>query len=217
MRRLATRVALLLLSLACASPAAAQSLAPTTSVHPGAYRAGSAAAAFGPATAFGDFDADGRPDFAIADRVTGLSTLDYVVEVRLSSGTPQIFTFASSQRALAVTAVDIDHDHDLDLVFTPVVGRRIVGVWLNDGAGHFQRDESGVGSEELEHVVPLTMARASAGDLPAALSPRNVPGEIADRFASDVVDPASPALGVGHSSSVDSSRLHSPRGPPAFI
>ena len=35
-----------------------------------------------------------------------------------------------------MAAVDVDNDHDLDLVVTALLGRDVVAVWLNDGAGH---------------------------------------------------------------------------------
>src|SRR5262249_20988249 len=33
----------------------------------------------------------------------------------------------------------IDNDHDIDLVVTPLLGHHVIGVWLNDGAGNFEK------------------------------------------------------------------------------
>jgi hypothetical protein len=96
-----------------------------------------AAAGLAASIAVGDFDADGRPDVATADRVGGFGDTAFEMRVELSGGRAETMRFRSSEPILAVTAVDIDHDNDLDLVFTEAVGRQIVSVWLNDGAGHF--------------------------------------------------------------------------------
>ena len=216
--RLATAVAILLASTLLAQPAAAgparvSGLRP--SAHAPAYRAGSAASGFGPATAIGDFDADGQPDFAIADRIA-ISGIDYRVEVRLSNGAPQIIRFASAQRTLAVTAIDVDHDTDLDLVFTPVVGRRIVGVWLNDGSGHFAKEATEASPKELDRRAILSVAPCPADALPAAVAPRRAP------VVRPSPSPAGTALiatrasirDLDGPSCVESSHAEAPRGPP---
>lgn len=219
MRRLATLVAFLLsaaliVSAASAEPATISVVRPLWAAG---YRAGSAGSVFGPATAIGDFDADGHPDFAIADRMANSGGVDYRVEVRLSTGASQIIRFASSQRTLAVTAVDIDHDNDLDLVFTPVVGRRVVGVWLNDGTGHFARDTA-ASPRELDPLAVLLVPRFLGADLPATVSHRRAPV---------LGSPLAPSMAVvlaifgrprrrGGSPSFTPSRPDAPRGPPAL-
>lgn len=211
--RFATIVALLLILLASrrasAEPLAAQAVT---------YRAGSASASFGPATAAGDFDADGKPDFAIADRLPTDNGADYVVEVRLSGGPAQILRFGSAQRALAVTAIDVDHDHDLDLVFRPVVGRRIVIVWLNDGAGHFTRDDSRAGERDLPRGHGIAQPRIPRAALALTASPRRLQIRPAGRLF--VVDIASAEAAERHLSAsirrVDSGAIDVTRGPPSL-
>lgn len=100
------------------------------------YRAGTAASPFPSSSAIADFDADGSPDIAIADRTTRTGG-GYTIEVQLAKGSTQLVPFVSTSGALDVTVFDIDNDHDADLVVTPVLSRDIVGVWLNDGSGHF--------------------------------------------------------------------------------
>lgn len=173
--RVATAVAILLAITLVALPASARPVTwsqPRPAVQAPEYRAGSADSVFGPATAIGDFDADGRPDFAIADRVGGSAESDYRLEVRLSSGPPQIIRFASSQRRLMISAVDVDRDNDLDLVFTPVVGRRIVGVWVNDGSGHFERKMAATSLRDLDRAAVLAVPPLPESALPATVSHR---------------------------------------------
>jgi hypothetical protein len=118
--RLGATVAFLLLAGLSPSTAAAQSFSNESS------------------TAVADFNADGRPDVAIANHIGGRSSTAYRIEFQLSNGDRQSISFASAQWALRVAAIDVDNDHDLDLVITPLLGQDVVEVWLNDGAGHFR-------------------------------------------------------------------------------
>lgn len=222
--RLATVVAILLSCVLVAAPASSAPAGAFGAVaqprlYAGGYRAGTAASVFGPSTAIGDFDADGQPDFAIADRIANSSGADYRIEVRLSNGAPQVIRFASSQRTLTVTAVDVDHDNDLDLVFTPVVGRRIIGVWLNDGSGHFKRDTASAVPRELGRLVILSVPRVFGGALPATVSHRRVPVVRPPPSPSDapILSVLSPIREFGGSRSVRLSRPDAPRGPPVLI
>ena len=86
-----------------------------------------------------DFNADGRPDVAVANRLGRRGSARYRIDVRLSGDDSQLITFLSTTGDVRIRAIDVDHDHDLDLVATPLVGQHIVGVWLNDGSGHFIR------------------------------------------------------------------------------
>ena len=90
-----------------------------------------------------DFNADGRPDLAVADRAAGPDGSNYRIDVRLSNGLHQSVSFVSALRALTVRAIDIDNDHDVDLVVMPPLGHDVVAVWLNDGAGHFRESAPG--------------------------------------------------------------------------
>ncbi len=105
-------------------------------------RLGTAAAPFGWSTVVGDFDADKKPDFAIADRVGyGSNGYEYTIEFRLSQEKSQFFHFQSPHGALNVSVRDLDNDHDLDVVFTQIVSHEIVGIWINDGHGQFHKGE----------------------------------------------------------------------------
>ena len=134
--RFVVRVAVLLLSTLVPHVAFAQTAAANPSASPVMFRPGTAAAPYDSATAVADFDADGAPDVAIADR-TSRSGTHYDIEVRLSEGSTQTVSFASTRGALHITALDVDNDHDADLVITPVLSREVVSIWINDGAGHF--------------------------------------------------------------------------------
>jgi hypothetical protein len=104
-----------------------------------AYRLGTAGRPFVWSTAVGDLNADGRADYAVADRVgRRASGAEFLVEFSISGIGSRSVRFDAPDEALAVSLRDVDHDHDLDLVVTALVSRAVVGVWLNDGHGHFQ-------------------------------------------------------------------------------
>ena len=106
--------------------------------HTATFRLGSAAQPFGWSTAIADFDADQKPDFAIANKI-GTSThgYEYSLEFELSLESRQVFHFHSSYSGLTVTAIDLDNDKDLDVVLTRVSNGEVVGVWINNGHGQF--------------------------------------------------------------------------------
>ena len=114
--------------LLCVTPKAVYGGPQPGSAHQlhAAFRPGSAAAPFGWATAVADFDADGTPDVAIADRADRPNGSHYRIEVHLAGGTTQSVSFLSADGALNITAIDIDHDHDTDLVVSPVLSREIL-------------------------------------------------------------------------------------------
>jgi hypothetical protein len=131
--------ALLVLSMVTPQMAAAQTTVSSAAKTPHiVLRTGTAAAPFGASSVITDFDADGAPDVAIADR-TIRNGSHYKIEVQLSDGSTQTVSFLSTKGALRVSAADLDNDHDQDLIVTPVLGREVVGVWMNDGTGHFAR------------------------------------------------------------------------------
>jgi hypothetical protein len=118
----------------------------------------SAAAAdtpLGLSTAIADFNADGRPDVAVANHLSNHGGNGFRIEFKLSNGQRQFVSFASAQPALRVTAVDIDNDHDMDLVVTPLLGQHVIGVWLNDGAGNFEKGRA-------HDYAPLTSQLSTA-------------------------------------------------------
>jgi hypothetical protein len=109
---------------------------PAATVSP--FRLGTAARPFAWATVIGDLNADGRPDFAVADRL-GRGSAGFHYSVRFSvSGLPtQSVTFVSPDAALSISLRDVDHDQDLDIVVSTALSPTAVRVWLNDGRGVF--------------------------------------------------------------------------------
>ena len=106
-----------------------------------------------------DFNADGRPDVAVAKRLGNHGGSSFRIDLQLSNGRRQSVSFASAQSALRVAAVDVDNDHDIDLVVMPLLGQHVIGVWLNDGAGNFAKGRT-------HDYVPFT----------ASLSPQAISG-----------------------------------------
>jgi hypothetical protein len=103
-----------------------------------AFRLGTAGRPFAWSTAIGDLNADGRPDYVIADRIArGAAGFEYSVELSISGLASQSVTFDSRESALAVSLRDVDHDQDLDVVVSSELSTTIVRVWLNDGRGAF--------------------------------------------------------------------------------
>src|SRR5262245_54955299 len=97
---------------------ASAAAAPPASVAAG-FRLGTAARPFAWSTAIGDLNADGRPDFAIADRVGRRPTgFAYNLELSIAGGQSASVAFDSDQDALSVSLRDVDHDRDLDVVVT---------------------------------------------------------------------------------------------------
>jgi hypothetical protein len=115
---------------------AAESIAPDAE-RPD-YRLGDAAAPFGWSTVVADFDTDGRPDVAVADRLAphGGSN-EYRLEFSLAGQAPHDVTFESSQDAVTISVADVDRDNDLDVIVETPLSGQTVGIWLNDGHGHF--------------------------------------------------------------------------------
>src|SRR4051812_11900134 len=106
----------------------------------GGFRLGTAGRPFAWSTAIGDLNADGRPDFAIADRVgRGAAGFEYAIELSIAGGRSESVAFDSDLDAVNVTLRDVDRDRDLDVVVTGAVSRSVVAIWLNDGTGRFHR------------------------------------------------------------------------------
>jgi len=149
-------------------------LLPTSAAAAGGFRLGTAASPFGWATASADFDGDGRPDFAIVDRV-GLAGGRFAIDIEVASAPAQRFVLTSSYDAVTVLVVDVDHDNDLDIVVTPALTGEVLAVWLNDGFGRF----SPAARDHPRRVVPrhlLTSVPATERGEPAIASKRVVAG-----------------------------------------
>ena len=135
------------------------------------------------------------------------------------AGWTQTVSFVSTRGALTIAAFDVDDDHDADLVVTPVLSHEIVGIWVNDGAGHFDAGNSesfasvagkiGVGPSILgfgHDLIPVVAGRRSyALGLSASVRLPHQPGEFVPVRPSPVpIAAVALALGI------------SPRAPPFF-
>jgi hypothetical protein len=60
------------------------------------------------------------------------------ISVNLAGAGRSQFTVRSPGAAIQLTLRDIDGDHDRDLIIVEPWSRRAIGVWLNDGRGHFE-------------------------------------------------------------------------------
>jgi hypothetical protein len=133
-----------------ASPSRAL-LAEPQAPDPAPYRLGNAARPFGWSTVIGDFDTDGKPDVAVADHVAHrASGYQYRIDFSVSGEALDGLTFESVHDAVTITAADIDRDRDLDIIAVHPISGETVGVWLNDGTGHF----TGVDLRRFAKVSP---------------------------------------------------------------
>jgi hypothetical protein len=135
-----------------------------------AFRLGTAGRPFAWSTAVADLNADGRPDYVIADRIgRGASGFEYAVELSISGLASQSVTFDSRESALAVTLRDVDHDQDLDVVVSSELAPTVVRVWLNDGRGAFAEAAS-TGTSADWHAGPSLAGNADTNRAMAAES-----------------------------------------------
>ena len=104
-----------------------------------AFRLGTAGRPLGWSTAVGDFNTDGTPDLAIADRIShSAGGYAYQIQFSVSGRASRTVAFESEHDALTVKVSDVDHDNDLDVVVSSSLSHEIVGIWLNDGRGGFE-------------------------------------------------------------------------------
>jgi hypothetical protein len=133
-RRLVTLIGLMLV-------VSVASIADRSSRHDALTRVDGAARPFDWASGIGDFNTDGTPDVAIADRIANRHgryayRIDFAVSGQTEDGRDDV-TFESTFGDVTLRVADVDRDNDLDvIVATPLAGES-VGIWLNDGAGHF--------------------------------------------------------------------------------
>lgn len=89
-----------------------------------------------------DLDADHLPDIALSFDLQGRKGLPSSISVHLSDGRPdQHLALPSGRSIRSFFARDMDGDGDLDIALTGGVNETL-GVFLNDGSGRFQFDES---------------------------------------------------------------------------
>jgi len=142
--------------------------------HP--FRLGTAARPFGWSTAIGDLNADGRPDYAIADRIgRRASGFEYALELSISGVGSRSLSFDSPHEALAVTLRDVNQDHNLDVVVTAVLSRAVVRVLLNDGTGRFHEAATLASVTAWQSTDSLTGGAQSPDAAAIDAAPRRIP------------------------------------------
>ena len=113
-----------------------------------------------------DLNGDHTPDFATGQRL-GRTTDGYLYRVQLqlsSDASSSSFTvFHNNALGLRIIAVDIDGDNDTDLIISDRFFRNHIGIWLNEGKGHFVKSLPGrflpnSGSDLVFTAVALTNA-----------------------------------------------------------
>jgi len=181
------------------------------------YRLGTAARPFGWSTAIGDLNADGDPDYAIADRLFRRpSGFAYSLELVIAGVGSRSLVFDAPGDALTVSLRDVDHDRDLDIVVTTVVSRAVVGVWLNDGVGRFHRAAAQALQDASEPAAGSTATdRRSDAGIAESILPRPGDALISVLACSAARRPAS-SVAAGDASRNRSVRPTSlrPRAPP---
>ena len=108
--------------------------------------------------AIADFDGDSQPDTATI-RVAWDSSpsAEYLLELRLSSGSRPSIGILGPAGGLRVTPQDVNGDKIADLVVTSAFDAHFVAILLNDGKGNFRRvassDFPNVGRNPEPHVL----------------------------------------------------------------
>jgi hypothetical protein len=141
------------------TPAHVRAASPLLSTHAAAFPLGTAARPFGWATSVADFNRDGLPDAAVADRLPGVSGYVYQLEFSVSGLAPRSVMFESPHPSLTVNVRDVDADNDLDVVVSETLSRRVTNVWLNDGRGHFTEAARAELPRSFESVPVLANGR----------------------------------------------------------
>jgi hypothetical protein len=91
--------------------------------------------------ALADFDGDSQIDVATAS-AGHRDARGYAHEVSVNlKGVQSSFLFRSRDAKVQLRARDMDGDHDRDIVIFETPSMEPVGIWLNDGSGHFQEGD----------------------------------------------------------------------------
>ena len=188
----------------------------THTVNVPEFRLGDAARPFGWSTVVSDFNHDGIPDLAIADRAPrDHSEFRYEIEFAVAGRKPYDVTFTSALQAVTLQPDDVDGDRDIDIVVVDPISNDVVGVWLNDGDGHFApADPRGFSRHPLRCL--LESWQCSTEGIPASLSGGQNQDSVSRRFEAQAPLPARERLlrlsqslpSNDHASSVN------PRAPP---
>ncbi len=202
-------------------PSPASESAPTAILagNDPAFRLGNAARPLGWSTVVGDFNVDGRPDVAVADRLWRRPTgYAYRIQFSISGQQPDDVTFESTSDALTLRVSDVDADNDLDVIVSTVLSKETVGVWLNDGHGRFTTSNVRQLPAAIQARQTLDAGDPSSDPLTFDLSPRRTAGGLPAVFRAVVVSSSLDRFVAGDGNRVRFT-LHSPasgpRAPPA--
>ncbi len=159
------------------------------------FRLGNAARPLGWSTAIGDFNVDGAPDIAVADRIShGASGYSYRIQFSISGQASDAVTFESATDAITLLVSDVDADNDLDVIASAVLSKDIVGVWLNDGHGRFT-------SSDVRQLPAAIHARQTLDSTDPSAEPSSF--DVAPRW----IDGHLPALARGPTPAVSLDRF----------
>lgn len=146
----------------------------TPAANESQFRLGDAARPFDWSTLIGDFNRDGVPDFAIADRTSRHgSEFNYDIQFTVTGQTSYNVTFASALPAVGLQSDDVDGDRDVDVLVVDPISNDVVGVWLNDGDGHFRSADPRSFSKHRRSL--LDASGGSADGMGASLSRERTP------------------------------------------
>jgi hypothetical protein len=105
--------------------------------------------------ALADFDGDSQIDLATATSgrhdARGYA---HEVSLKLSGVPPSSFIFRDRFANVQLSARDMDGDDDRDLLILEASSMQPVGIWLNDGAGHFEEGNLADFRDVLQTRVP---------------------------------------------------------------
>jgi len=131
--------------------------------------------------AIADFDGDLRPDIATLHvRWDSSQMAEYLLELRLSSGSRPVIGIFGPTGGLQITPQDVNGDKVADLVVTSLFDAQFVAVLLNDGKGNFKQVEASnypdAGNRPASRFLPRDDSaafqpgqnRGKDGDNPAA-------------------------------------------------
>jgi hypothetical protein len=79
------------------------------------------------------------------------------ISVNLAGAKKDQFTVRSPGTSIQLSLRDIDGDHDRDLIVVEPWSRQAIGVWLNDGRGHFEEGNLAKYSPALGQPPPHSL------------------------------------------------------------
>jgi hypothetical protein len=192
-------------------------IALTPAVSGPEFRLGDAARPFGWSTVVSDFNQDGIPDLAIADRTPRRhNEFRYEIEFAVAGRKPYDVTFTSPLQSITLQPDDVDGDRDVDILVVDPISNDVVGVWLNDGDGHFAPADPHAFSRHPLRCMLETSPRSTKG-IPLGLWRGQNQDTVSRRLAAQVGLPGRERLARVSQphSSIDHASPGNPRAPPS--